>query len=270
MDLFRKNKKKQSDDLTQQTMQSMTDALDRMVLTSSAATPSDEQAAANSSGIHHVIMNGADSAGSIISGGGKTTTTSLGSKYKNGSTSMSAAGIDTLIDSDEDLAEIFNDGDSDDDDGGNVSMVSEGSHVVGGDGSKVSLSPRQTVDNKNVLNAFGGKNPSSAADSDVDASRARLHHQKKENHSRKSRRNADNASSSEDEDDDEDDDDNNITSEEDAEDDDDERDAEDDKSNSDSAEDYTDDEDEGEDGYKPGGYHSVKIGEVFNQRYVLS
>jgi hypothetical protein len=35
---------------------------------------------------------------------------------------------------------------------------------------------------------------------------------------------------------------------------------------SDSAEDYTDDEDEGEDGYKPGGYHRVKVGEVYNQR----
>jgi len=37
---------------------------------------------------------------------------------------------------------------------------------------------------------------------------------------------------------------------------------------SDSAEDYTDDEDEGSDGYKPGGYHPVKVGEVYNQRYV--
>ena len=35
---------------------------------------------------------------------------------------------------------------------------------------------------------------------------------------------------------------------------------------SDSAEDYTDDEDEGEDGYKPGGYHPVKVGEVYNQQ----
>lgn len=35
---------------------------------------------------------------------------------------------------------------------------------------------------------------------------------------------------------------------------------------SDSGEDYTDDEDEGEDGYKPGGYHRVKVGEVYNQR----
>jgi len=41
------------------------------------------------------------------------------------------------------------------------------------------------------------------------------------------------------------------------------------KSGSDSAEDYTDDEDEGEDGYKPGGYHPVKAGDVFNQRYVV-
>ena len=35
---------------------------------------------------------------------------------------------------------------------------------------------------------------------------------------------------------------------------------------SDSAEDYTDDEDEGEDSYKPGGYHPVEIGEVYNQK----
>lgn len=38
---------------------------------------------------------------------------------------------------------------------------------------------------------------------------------------------------------------------------------------SDSAEDYSDDEDEGQDGYKPGGYHPVKVGEVYNQRYAL-
>jgi hypothetical protein len=36
----------------------------------------------------------------------------------------------------------------------------------------------------------------------------------------------------------------------------------------DSAEDYTDDEDEGADGYKPGGYHPVKVGEVYYQRCV--
>lgn len=35
---------------------------------------------------------------------------------------------------------------------------------------------------------------------------------------------------------------------------------------SDSGEDYTDDEDEGEDGYRTGGYHPVKVGEVYNQR----
>jgi len=44
---------------------------------------------------------------------------------------------------------------------------------------------------------------------------------------------------------------------------------EEDKS-SESGEDYTDDEDEGESGYKPGGYHPVNVGDVFNQgRYVV-
>ena len=37
---------------------------------------------------------------------------------------------------------------------------------------------------------------------------------------------------------------------------------------SDSAEDYSDDEDEGEEGYKIGGYHPVKISEVYNERFV--
>jgi hypothetical protein len=61
-------------------------------------------------------------------------------------------------------------------------------------------------------------------------------------------------------------------SEEEEEDDDTESDEDDDDKNgkggagSDSGEDYTDDEDEGEDGYRPGGYHPVKVGEVYNQR----
>lgn len=52
---------------------------------------------------------------------------------------------------------------------------------------------------------------------------------------------------------------------------DDDDDDEDDKSDggSDSGSDYTDDEHEGEAGYKPGGYHPVKVGEVYNQRYVV-
>lgn len=36
-----------------------------------------------------------------------------------------------------------------------------------------------------------------------------------------------------------------------------------------STEDYSDDEDEGEEGYKVGGYHRVKVGEVYNQRSVF-
>jgi hypothetical protein len=35
-----------------------------------------------------------------------------------------------------------------------------------------------------------------------------------------------------------------------------------------STEDYSDDEDEGEEDYKVGGYHRVKVGEVYNQRWV--
>jgi len=50
---------------------------------------------------------------------------------------------------------------------------------------------------------------------------------------------------------------------------DDEHDEEDDEDgedkSSESGEDYTDDEDEGESGYKPGGYHPVNVGDVFNQ-----
>jgi hypothetical protein len=38
------------------------------------------------------------------------------------------------------------------------------------------------------------------------------------------------------------------------------------KSDDGSGEDYSDDEDEGEEGYRPGGYHRVMIGEVYNQR----
>ena len=40
------------------------------------------------------------------------------------------------------------------------------------------------------------------------------------------------------------------------------------KSDHSSGEDYSDDEDEGEEGYRPGGYHRVSVGEVYNQRYV--
>ena len=58
------------------------------------------------------------------------------------------------------------------------------------------------------------------------------------------------------------------TDDEDDDDDDDDDDDNDKSNNSDSAEDYTDDEDEGEDGYKAGGYHPVKVGEVYNQRCV--
>lgn len=51
-----------------------------------------------------------------------------------------------------------------------------------------------------------------------------------------------------------------------------EDDDEDDEPNksSESGEDYTDDEDEGESGYKNGGYHPVKAGDLFNKRYFVT
>ena len=52
-------------------------------------------------------------------------------------------------------------------------------------------------------------------------------------------------------------------------DDDDDDDDDDHKSDHSSGEDYSDDEDEGEEGYRPGGYHRVSIGEVYNQRWVV-
>jgi len=36
-----------------------------------------------------------------------------------------------------------------------------------------------------------------------------------------------------------------------------------------SSEDYSDDENEGQDGYKEGGYHPIKVGDIFNQRYIV-
>eukprot|EP01038_Epipyxis_sp_PR26KG_P006518 gene6518-8958_t len=39
--------------------------------------------------------------------------------------------------------------------------------------------------------------------------------------------------------------------------------------NSSSDEDYSDDDDEGDEGYKPGGYHPVVVGDKFNSRYVI-
>mmetsp|Transcript_4373 Transcript_4373/g.10545 ORF Transcript_4373/g.10545 Transcript_4373/m.10545 type:complete len:1042 (+) Transcript_4373:275-3400(+) len=74
---------------------------------------------------------------------------------------------------------------------------------------------------------------------------------------------------SDDDDDDDDDDGSHHSHKSDDEDSDDSDDDRNEKNGSDSGEDYTDDEDEGEDGYKQGGYHRVKIGEVYNQRYVV-
>uniref|UniRef100_A0A7S1Y3V4 non-specific serine/threonine protein kinase n=1 Tax=Grammatophora oceanica TaxID=210454 RepID=A0A7S1Y3V4_9STRA len=81
----------------------------------------------------------------------------------------------------------------------------------------------------------------------------------------------DDDSSDDDTDDDSDDDDEDDDDDDDHDDDDDDSSRHEKKAGnaSDSAEDYTDDDDEGQDGYKAGGYHPVKVGEVYNQRYVV-
>ena len=53
------------------------------------------------------------------------------------------------------------------------------------------------------------------------------------------------------------------------EDDDDDDDAEEESEEEDSDEDYSDDDDEGSEGYKIGGYHPVKVGEVYHRRYLV-
>ena len=53
------------------------------------------------------------------------------------------------------------------------------------------------------------------------------------------------------------------------EDDEEEEDDDDDDEDEDSDEDYSDDDDEGSEGYKIGGYHPVKVGEVYHRRYLV-
>jgi hypothetical protein len=158
-------------------------------------------------------------------------------------------GIDALLDSDEDGAEIFNDCESDDDDedgDGAISMVSD-SQVSGSVAAAIGgLSPSRQRDFQEAM----GASSSFLQVGGIPGTVVKM----------------DGRESSDDDDDDDDDrgesSDVGTASEEDGDDD-------DDKSNSESAEDYSDDEDEGEDGYKPGGYHPVKVGEVYNQRCVL-
>lgn len=132
----------------------------------------------------------------------------LGVFYQEAKTTME--GIDAIVDSDEDGAEIFDDENSEED-----NIESTPSSI------RSTLSQVVATNYQEVLGALEVGNVESSS------------------------------SSSSDDDDDDDEDESTL---------------EDEKTNS-SAEDYTDDEDEGEDGYKAGGYHPVKVGEVYNQRY---
>lgn len=142
------------------------------------------------------------------------------------------SGVDIILDSDED--EIFDDDDDDD--------------VA--DDDETGETPSSQIDYRDML-ATGHSAIAAPMQKEVDAAQRESGH---------AYQNSDGESG-----DDEDDDD-----EEDTESDDDENGKRNGKGgSSDSGEDYTDDEDEGADGYRPGGYHPVKVGEVYNQRYVV-
>lgn len=148
------------------------------------------------------------------------------------------SGIDALIDSDEDGAEIFNDLEESSDEG--IDDTNNGQHDS--PSSKRSTVSRHSVPSPTAKFKVVVKSIDASA---VEQSKARV-----------TSKNGDSSGVVEMEKVDDDDDDSASSREE-----------EEEKSNSDSAEDYTDDEDEGEDGYKPGGYHPVKPGEIYNQRY---
>eukprot|EP00934_Nitzschia_sp_Nitz4_P006577 Nitzschia sp. Nitz4//scaffold11_size288233//114917//118175//NITZ4_000767-RA/size288233-augustus-gene-0.132-mRNA-1//-1//CDS//3329534053//6567//frame0 len=137
--------------------------------------------------------------------------------------------VDIIVDSDED--EIFDDEDDDD-----IADASDSADI-----------PSSSLDYRDMLSA--------GASAIVAPMKNVINAKASDDHSDNSDR------------DDEDDD-------TDSDEDDDDRHNDDDKSGkgghgSDSGEDYTDDEDEGADGYRAGGYHPVKVGEVYNQRYVV-
>lgn len=212
MDIFRKNKKKQQHGvvaLPDEVSTSFTDQLDQIAI-SAAEMESDAS-----------FIDDDDE--EIFVAAKKVSTKS---------------GIDALIDSDEDGADIFNDCDE--------SSEEADDDIHNTPSSKRSTMSRQSLSKFNdvvkVLDVV-------VVDEDQ-SSRARLSKEVVEIE----------------DDGEEDDDSSSCTRDEDDNDDDDDKDL---KSNSDSAEDYTDDDDEGEDGYKPGGYHPVKVGEVYNQRYVF-
>jgi len=148
--------------------------------------------------------------------------------------------IDVLVDSDEDITDIFDDDEEDDED---------------------DLAPRSPASKASLASVNSSRSSNYSAQAymaiptvvqspekpDPDGSRASLHDE------------VDNDHSHEHDDDDSEDQEDETLSDHDR------------KSGaSESGEDYTDDEDEGEDGYKPGGYHPVKVGEIYNQRYVTN
>ena len=178
------------------------------------------------------------------------------SKTSSSKPSAHDSAVDIIVDSDED--EIFDDEDEDDagddEENNDIKSSNTGSSAWGASKNSKSSQSSAGVDYRDML--------ASSASAIVAPVQKMVNASGREEED--SQRTGDSYHSSHSESEEE---------EEEAEDTESEEEEEDEKANgkgggngSDSGEDYTDDEDEGEDGYRPGGYHPVKIGEVYNQR----
>jgi hypothetical protein len=258
MDIFRKNKKKQqAATAPQQQINSHDAALMMTTSASTSFTDQLDQIAISAAEMENDATFVTDAEAELIA---------KQKQAKRGNT-LSKSGIDALIDSDEEDAEIFNDQEESSDEGKDDSSHLHGtptSHRSSISSSKIAPTASSPLSSSSKTNS----KKLSMVDADVEQSRARLSSFQNEKSKSSNSGEYDAAADTDDNDDDEDDD---------VDDDDDDGESspsregaegDEEKSNSDSAEDYTDDEDEGEDGYKPGGYHPVKVGEVYNQRYI--
>jgi hypothetical protein len=260
MDIFRKNKKKQqAATAPQQQINSHDAALMMTTSASTSFTDQLDQIAISAAEMENDASFVTDAEAELIA---------KQKKARRGNAS-SKSGIDAIFDSDGEDAEIFNDQEESSDEGKDDSSHLHGtptSHRSSISSSKIAPTASSPLSSSSKTNS----KKLSMVDADVEQSRARLSSFQNEKSKSSNSGEYDAAADTDDNDDDEDDD---------IDDDDDDDDGEsspsregaerdEEKSNSDSAEDYTDDEDEGLDGYKPGGYHPVKPGDVYNQRYV--
>lgn len=276
MDLFRKHKKKQAavaalgttKGATPALNTSYTDQLDQIAI---SAAEMETEAAYNDSSNHEPLLNDNNLVEDV-------------NENSRSSDKLSAkSAIDALLDSDDDNAEIFNDldgssGDDNEDDVGTSSLLGTPTSKRSTVSSKALAHPASALTSTSIMaisplsatSSVASKNPKSSFHTDLfdvlqSAMDVTIGSNKEDKIVQKLNETAkDQMDGSEDDPPNDEDESMSNFAEEDNNDDPDN----DEKTNSDSAEDYSDDEDEGEDGYKPGGYHPVKVGEIYNQRYV--